>query len=305
MITVEQLKITLKTLGYTIKDVKVKTNIIVMVETEAERKPTLCQLLDICQKIQSNAEIVKDNLSSIGIVKLNNFKIAVKSIQKGNSKVHYELENIERLNKDLNNIMEKTGMDYVPLKIGNKIYKVTSCQKTPGTPKSDFHLLDTNGNECVWISHKAGKTVKDYQQWGGVSQKKEPKIYAHDEVKAFREDMLKKFPLGIPNKTTVARKLKDNVLKNMSVYGSDYTPTANFGRQNVTMIAQGDLSIIPQNNYYIINATGHISYNPEKQLKEAEPVIVLIYKGDRNDLGIKGARCVIMPINGRKITEFV
>jgi hypothetical protein len=29
-----------------------------------------------------------------------------------------------------------------------------------------------------------------------------------------------------------------------------------------------------------------------------------IYKGDRSDAGVKGTRIVIMPIQGRKATEF-
>lgn len=301
--TIDDIKVFLTTIcKLELKEHKTKTNVIALVENESERIPMLNDLVNKC-KIFGNSVKKDDSLSSIGVVLINNkFKIAVKSKKKG-SGIHYELENIRKINEDFEKIMDETGMDYVPIKIKNKIYNCVRCEKTIGTPKSDFHIIDTNGNECIWISHKAGKNVKDFQQWGGVSQRNEPLIYKHEEIQKFKDDMLIKFPDGIPNKTTVARKIKDKRLKQMAVYGNQYG--SEFGRQNVTLLAQGDLSIVKSSTNYIFQSTSHIYYNPDEQFNEWEPVIALIYKGDRNDLGIRGARCVIMPLGSRKITEWV
>ena len=83
---------------------------------------------------------------------------------------------------------------------------------TPGTPKSDFHLVDINGNEIVWISHKDGKTAKDFQQWGGISQAKEPSVYSNEEVQTFVKDLKTAYPNGLPRETTLFRKIKNKQL---------------------------------------------------------------------------------------------
>lgn len=190
----------------------------------------------------------------------------------------------------------------IPIKVGSKIYQVSDAASTPGTPKSDFHLLDTDGKEIVWISHKDGKTAKDFQQWGGMSQSKEPKIFGHKEVQQFVKDLKKIYPNGLPNATTLARTISDDNLKMMSVYGNEYGKP--YSRQNTSLMLQGAVKLNKVGRSYEITAY-HTHLNGEKMTDTYEPVFMAIYKGDRSDFGVKGTRIVIAPMGCRKITSFM
>jgi hypothetical protein len=188
----------------------------------------------------------------------------------------------------------------VPITINGKKYDVYGAESTPGTPKSDFHLVDINGNEVVWISHKDGRTQKDFQQWGGISQRAEPKIYNHPEVQSFISDLKDKYPNGLPNATSFYRKIKDENLKMMSVYGNEYG--SKMSRQNVSILLQGPVKLTKQGSTYTLTSY-HTHYNGDDITGPYEPVLAAIYKGDRSDAGVKGTRIVIMPIQGRKMTD--
>ena len=191
----------------------------------------------------------------------------------------------------------------VPVKIKNKVYMITDAASTAGTPKSDFHLLDAEGNEVVWISHKDGSGPKDFQQWGGISEKKEPKIFNHPETKSFIEDLKKLYPKGLPNATSLYRKITDKNLKMLSVYGNAFNSNK-LGQQNVSILLQGPVKLIKFGGNYTLSAT-NIHYNGDSVDNDGfEPVLMAIYKGDRSDAGVKGTRIVIMPILGRKASPF-
>lgn len=196
------------------------------------------------------------------------------------------------------------GKSTIPIKIGARFYDVYSAASTPGTPKSDFHLIDIDGKEIVWISHKDGKTPKDFQQWGGLSEKKEPTINRHKETQAFINDIkTKEYPNNdFPRATTLAREIEDPKLKNMSIYGNDFGKQ--FGRQNVTLLLQGNIKLVQTGDHFILESF-HTHLNGERMSPEFEPVFLAIYKGDRSDFGIKGVRVVIAPRASRKITRYI
>lgn len=206
------------------------------------------------------------------------------------------------LRKQILEAKKKIGKAVIPIRVGNKTYQVFDVVSTPGTPKSDFHLVDIDGKEIVWISHKDGKTEKDFQQWGGMSQRAEPLIFSHKESQKFIQDMLGLFPKGIPAATTVARNIKSKELKMMSVYGNEYGKK--YSRQNVSLMLQGKVSLNKKGSVYVIEAY-HTHLNGEDMTGGYEPVFMAIYKGDRSDMGIKGARVVIAPFGCRKITQMV
>lgn len=206
------------------------------------------------------------------------------------------------LRDQINKAKKKQKTSTINVRIGNKTYKVFDAASTPGTPKSDFHLLDINGKEIVWISHKDGKTEKDFQQWGGMSQRSEPTIFSHPEVQKFIKDLDNLYPDGLPNATTLARKIKDNKLKSMSVYGNEFGSA--FSRQNVTITLQGDVILEESGKSYKLTAY-HAHLNGEELHGGYEPCFMAIYKGDRSDFGIKGTRVVIAPMGCRKITNFI
>jgi len=206
---------------------------------------------------------------------------------------------LKSLRNQLNDIKADLAMPTVPIKIGTKVYKVFDAESTPGTPKSDFHLLDSNGKEIVWISHKDGSRPKDFQQWGGISRRNEPDIFRHPEVQAFIKDLKEKYPDGLPRATTLYRKIKDDKLKKMSVYGNQYGRP--LGRQNVSIMIQGPVKLKMSGSAYEF-VSNHVHLNGEDMTGGFEPVLTAIYKGDRSDAGVKGTRIVIMPIEGRKMT---
>lgn len=207
--------------------------------------------------------------------------------------VQIEIRQIESFNKALDEFK------VIPIKLGARIYDVLELQKTPGIPKSDFHFIDRNKKEVVWISHKDGKRAFDFQQYSGVS---EQGIHNDPEVKDFIETVKQKFPDGIDRATTVARKINNRRVKMRSIYGIDFGEA--FGKQNVTVLLQGDLKLEKEGNNFTINAF-NVHLNGDDLTGEYEPVLMCSYKGDRDSEGVKGGRFSISPIKARKINEFV
>ena len=204
------------------------------------------------------------------------------------------------LRKQIEEARIKEGRLEIPVKIGSKTYMVMDVVSTPGTPKSDFHLVNKDNKEVVWISHKDGSRAKDFQQWGGLSRTKEPKLYGHSETTAFIEEIHKTYPKGLPNATTIYRRIVDTKLKMMSVYGNEYG--RKYSRQNTTLMLQGDVVLTKKNRSYEITAT-HTHVNGDNMTGDYEPVFMAIYKGDRSDFGIAGTRVVIGPFGSRKVTS--
>lgn len=192
----------------------------------------------------------------------------------------------------------------ISVKVGSTIVKnIVDVQKTDGTPKSDFHLVDSSGKAVVWISHKDGQGPKDFQQWGGISQRSEPTIFNHPETQKFIEDLKKKYPNGLPPATTLYRKIKDSDLKMLSVYGNQFN-TNRLGEQNVSVLLQGPVGLSRMGSYYAFTAN-HVHFNGDSVDDGGfDPVLMAIFKGDRSDAGVKGTRIVISPVGGRKGVEF-
>lgn len=203
-------------------------------------------------------------------------------------------------------IKENKGPITVAVK-NTRVSDIVGVEKTAGTPKSDFHLLDSEGKPVIWISHKDGRGAKDFQQWGGISERIEPEINRHPETQKFIEDLRKAYPNGVgaePGQPkSLYRKIHDSKLKFMTIYGNQFF-AAHLGPQNVSVLLQGPPGLRKAGNIYVFTAN-HVHYNGDSMdMTEFEPVFMAIYKGDRNDAGIKGTRIVISPIAGRKAVEF-
>jgi len=209
---------------------------------------------------------------------------------------------IIRLNAQILKIMDKFGSDFISLKVGKTTYKVGLCESTPGTPKCDFHFRG-QGSYVGHVSHKAGSGPRGFQQWAGTSLRVEPTIYNHPETQAFISKLREMFPNGMPSATTVGRKIKDEKLKKMAVYGKDYGGPV--GENNVDITMQGTLSVQNRGVYYELTSSGHKLNNGDKISGDYEPIFLAVYKGDRSDHGIRGARITINPIGGRTVGKFV
>jgi len=209
---------------------------------------------------------------------------------------------IIRVNQQLTAIFDKIGSEIIPLKVGNTTYQVGLCESTPGTPKCDFHFRGVGGY-VGHVSHKAGDGARAFQQWAGTSQRSEPLIFAHPETQAFISTLQDMFPNGIPSATTVGRRIQDEILKKMAVYGSGYGGVK--GENNVDVTMQGVLSVQNRGRYYELTCSGHKLNNGDRISGSYEPVFLAVYKGDRSDHGIKGARVIIQPVGGRNIQRYV
>ncbi len=210
-----------------------------------------------------------------------------------------EVKEIKSTVVQLQEAKTKIASGIVPIVIGSGTYEVTSIQKTPGSPKSDFHFINQMNREIVWISHKDGKKAIDFQQWSGMT---ESGIEDEKEVQDFITAVKLIYPLGIDQGKTVARKIHEKNLRLKSVYGVGYGGP--YGKQNVTLVAQGPIDIKASGKYYKI-CSNHVLVNGEDPKGDYEPVMMAMYKGDRSQFGVKGARFTIQPIGSRKINDFI
>lgn len=304
MLTTQEILKILRLKGYTCEiSTKIKSRIIVKTNN-SDRISVLKEIADtfnIMDGVTAFYQSNKPARSTVGSTKVDRTTILVKPIIKPSR--HYEITEINKLNKNISSILEQSGCDYVTIKYKNKLYNVVRVEQTPGTSKSDFHFIDVNGNECLWISHKAGTTPRDFQQWSGMSASLENAIFTHKESKAFVNDLYMLYPNKVmPNRTSVMKYITDNKLKKMAVYGSGYNGVANNeGRNNVCYVLQGNVELKPipsQPNIYTVEAF-HKYENGDDITGSYEPVLTAIYKGDRSNFGIRGLRAGILSISSR------
>lgn len=282
----------LKTKGYTIKSAT-KGSIVVLVQGDRIKK-----MLELAETLKSMGAKIDRNIpgSSIGGVVIDKVKILVKSAGRTGG-LDVEAAAINDLEEAIIQAIMLVGEPLTIKLPGKTIRNVVGVEKTAGTPKSDFHLIDTSNKAVCHISHKKGSSPRDFQQWGGIT---EDRIANHPEVKAFEKLVNGLYPGGImPSGESAFMKIKDEKLKMMSVYGVNYDK-ASLDENRVDVLLQGDPGLkMVSGGAFELTATGHVHYLPEKITGEFEPVLAVIYKGDRTQLGLRGARASIYPIGGR------
>jgi len=209
------------------------------------------------------------------------------------STTHIEEKEIISIRQQLTEIKKKTKKSTVSIKVKNQVYDVCDVSKTPGTPKSDFHFLDINGKEVVWMSHKDGSKPTDFQQWGGIS-KAVPNTHNHKETKEFLNELKENFKNGLPKAANIVKNIEDRVLKNKSVYGDNFKQgSKQYNKDNVQLVLQGPVKIVQRGTYYEVEAN-HVHINGETLKGDYEPTFTAQYRSDRND-PIPHARSSIWP----------
>lgn len=302
MLTTDQILVILKAHNYNCEIKPKQRTHIVITSSDHDRVRVLQGLVSIFSVIKGTTATYKKNASgsTVGATVVDRTTIFVKPDKR--NPVHYEISEINTLNKTIQDLMKKNHSEYITIKYKNKSYNVTHVEKTPGTPKSDFHFIDVNNKECLWISHKAGSGAKAFQQWSGMSERVEREIYTHSESANFVKALYNLYPNKVmPNKTTIMRRIEDETLKKMAVYGSKYGIGVDEGRNNVCYVLQGHItlkSVGTNTNVYTVEAA-HKYENGDKIIGDYEPVFMAIYKGDRSNLGIRGLRAGILPISSR------
>lgn len=191
----------------------------------------------------------------------------------------------------------------ITIRVGDRDVSVADVVTTPGTPKSDFHFVNAQGDSVAWVSHKDGSQPTHFGQWGGMSDREMLPVYnANPEIKQevakFIQDV--KAQVGgdvMPPATTIARRASDK-FQLISVYGNGYG--GNRGPQNVDVVLQGPVTI---SNEQLVAPNMHSNGEPVKGA--FEPAMMAMYKGDRSNFGIKGSRFSMYPISGRKVHYFI
>jgi hypothetical protein len=209
---------------------------------------------------------------------------------------------LKSLQVQIKNAILESNSSFITVKCNNKKYDIIGAESTRGTPKSDFHLLDKNGDACIWISHKDGRSPTDFQNWGGVSKKEYPTT--PDNVQKFVDKIKSMYGEKLSPAVTAASEIYSKDLKNMAVYGKDFK-SRRLGEQNVSILLQGEVKLIKKGQHYELSAY-HIHQNGDKLTGNYEPILSVVYKGgSRKDFGINGARFGIMPIGSRKIKQWI
>lgn len=192
----------------------------------------------------------------------------------------------------------KGDMPEITIRVGDRDVSVADVVTTPGTPKSDFHFIDSKGNSVAWVSHKDGSAATHFGQWGGMSDREMLPVYnANPDVKAevaqFIQDIKALVGDEMPRATTIARPASE-LFQMISIYGNGFGGAR--GSQNVDVILQGPVTI---SNGQLVAPNMHSNGEPVKGA--FEPAMMAMYKGDRSNFGIKGSRFSMYPIGGRKV----
>jgi hypothetical protein len=195
-------------------------------------------------------------------------------------------------NKKLIDILTKNRVGEIKLRINGRLVDVALMVKTEGKyqgkePKSDMTLVDARGNPKAFISHKAGRTAKDYQQYGGLSYRQ----YANNkDIANFMEDVLKEAPDGLSSGQSFFRKIKDKQLVFEAIYGPEYGGKASIS--NVDEFHLGNMSLRGTGRGpYTIEST-HKGTNGDFPSGEFEAYYFIRYQARRGDARAGG---VVVP----------
>ena len=210
---------------------------------------------------------------------------------------------INNIANTINDIKEKTGLDYVSVKVSDSIYNIKSIKRLEDKSKADFCFIDINDKEVGFVSHKDGNSPKSFQQWSGTSHRFQPEIFDHPETKQFIKALKERFVNGLPPASTVARRIVDERLKKIAVFGNNFG--MDFDRDNVEAVMQGELKLGKYQDYYILFASHYTIKNGNLPEYGYDPVFMAVHKKDRSDHWIKDCRLTINPLGSRKIKLFV
>lgn len=207
-----------------------------------------------------------------------------------------EDEALVAFKKELAKVFAAEGTPFIYIKIGKRVEKVTEIISTPGTPKADFHMIDPEGKEVFWISHKKGNKANDFQQYGGMAEIKtlDPEIAGFAErVSTHLED-----PKTLPPKTAFFSAVKKKAVAMATLFGKEYKASGPSGRQNIDVLFQGPMRLkkvgskgkIP---VYTITSN-HTILHGETPKGDYTPVYYVRPEQLKNQFGIRGARFFIV-----------
>lgn len=231
-----------------------------------------------------------------------------------------EIDFLTTINKSIMDIVADRGMEFsqgITITVGDNNPKtfnnIVGFNKQEGNVKADIVMVQKDGNtlkDVAWFSHKDGYRANHFQQWGGVTHfinDKDETLEPFPQIRKFGDYMRQlcgrggtyDFTTPAGKAFTAMMDIDDKALKMQSVYGKDFNPGSNFGKSNCTGVLQGVPSLVRIGDKYKLRMTAHAHINPYEMTGGYEPVLMIIYKGDRNDLKITNARVVVQPRESR------
>jgi hypothetical protein len=176
---------------------------------------------------------------------------------------------------------------------GLREVEMEGADKVSGVPKADF-ILEIKGDPSIYISHKDGKSAKDFQQYGGISQ-----CADHPFVRDFLNAIMEKFGSNAKNwpenEFAVVIPPEHIDLGIRAIFGNlATTSNKEWSADNVQVVMQGAIEFIPAGepfeNGYSIKPTGHAMYNPaitggSLELKQSDPYWPALYVSMRSGQG--------------------
>lgn len=188
---------------------------------------------------------------------------------------------LTKFREALQEVLKKEKKPYIRLKLANK--RIVNCADVGKTsrvgmrfdPKSDFSILDENGNEVGWLSHKAGSKPSDFQQYGGLSDNA---FTSNSDVKKFMKACIQKYPKGLPSGVSLYRFVKDKSVIQMSVYGTDFGKGPSL--QNVDEFHQGEIELVKAGQVYSLKST-HRGINGDIPDGDYQAIYFARYTSDR------------------------
>jgi hypothetical protein len=215
-----------------------------------------------------------------------------------------EESHLSDLQGQIEKAKKESGSEEITIHTKHGPAKVSHAEKVPGTPKADFVLKNKAGKAQRFLSHKDGSSVKDFQQFGGVSKYKD-----HPIVKKFASILKKKHPEGVSGET-VAMKLDTSNPEHKSfiqkaMYGNGHGDETHH-ENNVHEIHQGPMKLVPHPNgkkgHYILTSN-HV-YKSGEVPKDMHMMVYARGDQKRSDLGINKTRVLIGPQASRKVSKF-
>ena len=208
-------------------------------------------------------------------------------------------------NDELNKILQKEGLSQIKLKINKRTVNCAVMEKTVGSyngkdPKADMTIMDNNGKPVAYISHKAGSSAKDYQQYGGVSDAALPPAYRGNEfIKKFMQDVRALRPDGLKSGDSFYRLINDDKLIRIMMYGPDYGGMPSINNVDEFHLGNMDLKGRGAGPYEIVsNHKGVNGYLPDGQFEAVLFIRFQSARGDARAAGevVKNARVGVFPI---------
>ena len=208
---------------------------------------------------------------------------------------------MEYFNEGLNKILVKERISHIKLKINGRIVKCAMMVKTEGKyqgrePKSDMTIVDENGKPQAYISHKAGRSAKDYQQYGGLSY---VQYKNNKDIKNFMNKVLMLRPDGLESGDSFYQPVKDKSIIAEAMYGPEFSSNKP-SISNVDEFHLGNMNLKGRGQGPYTIESVHKGTNGEIPKVQYEAVFFIRFQARRGDaraagVVVKNARAGIFP----------